>query len=400
MKILYVSDTYYPHVNGVYYFVQRLASGLQKKGHTIAVVAPSETMFSSNKNIDGIDVYGIPSFSILYYRDIRLPIPFLLQSHIKKILEDFEPDIIHVQSHFMLAKAVIKANKKFATPIIGTNHFMVENLTSFLQSEKWKRSLGQSMWRAFSKVFNKIDIVTTPTETAANLIRPKLMKDVIVISNGIEFEKFNSLGDASFIREKYGIPNKPILLYVGRLDPEKHINEIIEALPLTLPFIDIHLVIIGKGVKKTALEQLAKTKGVLDNITFTGFVPDNDLPYFYKQSQCFITASIAELQSIATLEAMASGLPVIAANAGALAELVKDTINGYLFNPGDVYQIAVNICKVFSNHNQTKKMGEKSQEFVAQHNIRHTITSFEKIYQLHCNRKIIQFTVRTKEAVS
>ena len=192
MKILFVSDTYYPHLNGVYYFVCRIGPLLQKKGHQVVVIAPSETVNPSLKKIDGLDVYGVPSLPVVYYPKVRIPIPMGLKHRIRIIIDTFKPDIIHLQDHFSISKAVIEANKQRNIPIMGTNHFMTENLTSFVKSKKWKMRLESFMWRDFSKVFNNLDIITTPTETAANLIRPKLKKDVIAISNGIEFKKFNA----------------------------------------------------------------------------------------------------------------------------------------------------------------------------------------------------------------
>ena len=145
MKILFVSDTYYPHLNGVYYFVCRLAPLLQEKGHQVAVIVPSETIFSSNKKIDDIDVYGMPSVPILLYPNVRLPITVLLQSRLKKIIKDFKPDIIHLQDHFSITAAIVKANKHTRIPIIGTNHFMPENVTVLFNSEKLKVKIAKYM---------------------------------------------------------------------------------------------------------------------------------------------------------------------------------------------------------------------------------------------------------------
>src|ERR1700688_4024444 len=162
MKILFVSDTYYPHRNGVYYFVCRVAPLLQLKGHQVAVIAPSETIYSTLKKIDDIDVYGIPSLPTLYYPNVRFPIPLKLETRIAHILNIFKPDIIHIQDHFSIAKAIVKAGKKANIPIIGTNHFMTENLTSFVRYEKWKKRLSTIMWSHFSNIFNQISLVTTP----------------------------------------------------------------------------------------------------------------------------------------------------------------------------------------------------------------------------------------------
>ncbi|HEX3767836.1 MAG TPA: glycosyltransferase, partial [Puia sp.] len=92
MKILFVSDTYYPHLNGVYYFVCRLAPLLKERGHEVAVIAPSETMGSTLKIIDRIDVYGIPSLPVLYYPKVRFTIPVLQNKKIRHVIEAFHPD--------------------------------------------------------------------------------------------------------------------------------------------------------------------------------------------------------------------------------------------------------------------------------------------------------------------
>jgi len=380
MRILFVSDTYYPHLNGVYYFVCRVAPLLQAKGHEVAVIAPSETMHSSLKKIDDIDVYGIPSLPVLYYPNVRFPIPFLLMCRVNHILKTFKPEIIHIQDHFSIARAVVQSGKKSGIPIIGTNHFMTENLTSLVRYEKWKKKLSAIMWSQFSDTFNQLSLVTTPSETAARLIRPKLDVEVVPVSSGIDLNDFNPYGDTTMVREKYFIPDKPVLLYVGRLDPEKKMEEVLYAVARAVKKTDLHLVVVGKGIRKFALEELAKELGIADRVIFTGFVPDEDLPYFYKLSRCFIIASTAELLSLSTLQAMATGLPVIAVNAGALGELVHDQVNGYLYNAGDIDAMVQGIYNIFSRDDLNRAMGLKSLEYSHYHDIFKTIESFERIY--------------------
>jgi glycosyltransferase involved in cell wall biosynthesis len=382
MRILFVSDTYYPHINGVYYFVCRVAPLLRQKGHEVAVIAPSATIFSTKSKIDDIDVYGIPSLPILFYPNVRLPIPLLLKSRINSLLKKFKPDIIHIQDHFSISAAVVSVNKKQGTPIIGTNHFMPENLTALIHSEKWKKKLSISLWKSFSKVYNQLLLVSTPSETAAELIRPKLNVEVLSISSGIDLAIFNPYGDTANIRKKYAIPNKPILLFVGRVDPEKHLEEVIHAVALAIKKNDFYFVIVGKGIAKQSLENLAKELGIADKVVFTGFVPEEDLPFFYKLSRCFIIASIAELLSLATLQAMASGLPIIAANACALGELVEVGVNGYLFDTGDIDTIAESICKVIDQDDLYRDMGKNNLEYIMRHDIHKVVDSFEKIYEM------------------
>jgi 1,2-diacylglycerol 3-alpha-glucosyltransferase len=381
MKILFVSDTYYPHINGVYYFVCRIGPMLQEKGHEVAVIAPSGSMFFSQKKINGLNVFGLPSIPFLNYPTIRFPISVLLKFRIRRIIKRFKPDIIHIQDHFIICKSVVQINRDLKIPIIGTNHFMPENVTFLVPGQKMKKRSEILIWKAFSKVFNEVKVVTTPTETAARLIRSKLKVDTIAISSGINLESFNPSGDTHKIKEKYAIPDKPVLLYVGRLDPEKHIEEIIQAVALAVKKVDFCFVIVGKGMSTTSLKQLTHKLDITDKVIFTGFVPDEELPYIYKLSRCFIIASIAELLSLATLQAMASGLPIIAVNASALSELVKDKVNGYLFQEGDIPAIIQYIENIISSDELFHKMSEKSLELAQQHDIYKTLESFENLYK-------------------
>jgi glycosyltransferase involved in cell wall biosynthesis len=353
-----------------------------ERGHEVAVISHSGSIYSYQKKIDGLDVYGLSSLPVMIYPTVRLPIPLLLKSRIHKIIKSFKPDIIHIQDHFFLCKAVVRLNKDLKIPIIGTNHFMPVNITVFFRGKNLKKRLENYLWKDFSRVFNQTRLVTTPTETGVRMIRPKLKVDVIAISCGIDLKRFNPFGDTHEIKEKYAIPDKPILLYVGRLDPEKRIEEIIQSVALAVKKIDFRLVVVGKGTRRTSLEQLTHRLGITDKVIFTGFVPDEELPYFYKLSRCFIIASIAELLSLVTLQAMASGLPIIAVNVGALSELVKDKINGYLYSEGDIPAIAQYIEDIIGRDDLYQKMTGKSLEFVQQHDIYKTLKSFEKFYQV------------------
>lgn len=385
MKILFVTDSYYPHINGVYYFVCRIGLLLQDGGHQVAVIAPSSSISSSYKKIDNINVYGLPSFSTIIYPSIRLPFPFLKKYRLRKIINNFKPDIIHIQDHFIISKAVIKLNWKLNIPIIATNHFLPENFTALLHGQKSKQYFENFLWKDFSKVFNQVKLVTTPTETGVDIIRSRLKVEVIAISSGIDLEMFNPYGNTQKIKEKYNIPDKPILLYAGRIDPEKHIEEILQAVATASKKIDFCFIVVGKGISKKSLEHLTNELCIDKKVIFTGFVPNEDLPYFYKLSRCFVIASTAELLSLVTLQAMASGLPIIAVKAGALKELVKDKLNGYLYNEGDISALVQYIETIIRNDILYKEMSKKSLEFVQQHDINKTLKSFEKIYQTFIN---------------
>ncbi len=381
MRILFVSDTYYPHLNGVYYFVSRLAPLLQERGHEVAVIAPSETTLPTLKKIDGFDVYGVPSLPTVYYPKVRFAVPFFLKSRIRSVLNEFRPDIIHVQDHFQIGNSTIQIGNAMGIPVIGTNHFMTENLTSFFHSQRGKRIVSNLLWKKFERVYNQVRLVTTPSTWAVNLIQPRLKNQVLAVSSGIDLQGFNPVGSCNSVKKKFSIPCKPILLFVGRLDPEKKIGETLLAVSQALQYLDFCFVIVGKGIQKQSLEKQAEKLGIKNNIIFTGFVTDEELPYIYKLSNCFIISSTAELLSLSAIQGMAAGLPIIAVNAGALGELISPGENGYLYQSGDTQFLVACIIRILGNPVLAKQMKQKSLELVSRHDIHDTVISFESIYE-------------------
>ena len=119
-----------------------------------------------------------------------------------------------------------------------------------------------------------------------------------------------------------------------------------------------------------------------DRVVFTGFVEDDELPGAYAATDVFANAGIAELQSIVTLEAMATGKPVVAANAGALPLLVRDGENGYLFESGDVEGLAAKLTRLLSDADMRAEMGHESLRIVARHGIGETLNAFEGLYEM------------------
>jgi 1,2-diacylglycerol 3-alpha-glucosyltransferase len=388
MRILLATDTYYPDVNGAAYFTYRLATMLSQRGHNVFVMCPSRSFRNTVSNNNEVTVYGIRSIPIPIYRNFRIS-PLFIPPSVRKAVKQISPDIVHIQNHFLIGKEVVSAAKKLDIPAIGTNHFMPENLVHYLHlpgiAERWVQKLA---WRQFVRVFEQLDSVTTPTKTAAALLeKAALNKDVMPVSCGIDLERFKPTNDGTYLKRRFAIPtDKPVLLYVGRLDKEKKIDVVLRALPDILRITAVHLVLAGLGKEKQNLETLAEKLGIQKAVTFTGFVLDEDLQNIYRVADVFVTAGIAELQSIVTMEAMASGLPVVAVNAMALPELVHNGENGYLFSDGDSEMLAQRVIAILANQSLRARMSEKSLEIIKDHDINKTIEKYESIYSEIVNR--------------
>lgn len=388
MKILIATDTYYPDVNGAAYFTYRLATILAKRGHNVFVMCPSRSFKNMVSNDKGVTVYGIRSIRIPVYQNFRVS-PLFISGIILGAVEEISPDIVHIQNHFIIGKRAVSTAKKLGIPVIGTNHFMPENLVHYLHlpkiAEKWLRKFA---WRQCVRIFEQLDFVTTPTKTAGALLKNAgFSKDVMPISCGIDLERFKPTNDGLYLKRIFAVPiNKPVLLYVGRLDKEKRVDIILRALSDILRVTSVHLVLAGIGKEKQKLEELTEKLGIQKAVTFTGFVPDKDLQNIYRIADLFVMAGIAELQSIVTMEAMASGLPVVAVNAMALPELVHDGENGYLFSDGDSQMLAEKVIAILSNQTMREQMSKKSLEIIKDHDINKIIEKYESIYNEIINR--------------
>lgn len=383
MKVLIVTDTYPPHVNGAAYFTYRLAQRLTEHSHQVQVIAPSRSGRQEKYLQDKVTTLGVRSVP-LYINNMRIAVPRLNQRTIASAIKQFQPDIIHAQGHFWLSQAVVRQARKLRIPIVGTNHFMPDNLTHYLRlPPAVEARLNAKLWQQCINYFASLDAVTTPTRTAANLlIEHGFTKPVQVISNGIDLKKFNPHYDTPAVRKKYRLPNLPTIITVGRLDKEKNIDTILHTVAQVLQTRPIHLVVVGSknGSAAHHLRHLTRRLKIDQAVTFTGFVPAPDLPALYCSAQIFTTASTAELQSIATMEAMACGLPVVAANSVALPELVAADENGLLFSAHDHEQFARHLLRLLADQPLLRRMGQASLARIQNHAIDTVIQQFIDLY--------------------
>lgn len=385
MRILFATDNFYPNVNGAANFAYTLIKGLLDRGHHIFVIAPSQKFNYTVTKQKNLTIYGIRSVmipKIIHPSGMRVPLT-INPIRIKKIVEEVKPDVIHIQDHFMIGSKVCDAGRRLKIPLVGTNHFMPENFLHYLDPFDFaKKSLSKFAWRQLINVYKHLDLITIPTKTAAVLLKNLGLKNPLtIISCGIDLKKFNPKKNGNLMKKRFGIAgSKPVVLFVGRLDKEKNIDTLIGAFAIVLSSIDAKLVIAGKGKEKSNLVNLSKDLKISQNVNFVGFVPEEDLPFLYRIADVFAIASIAELQSIATMEAMASGLPVVAAKVMALPELVEDGENGYLFGEGDVNEAAKCMLKILTNPILRKKMSENSLKIISKHDLNKTINSFENVY--------------------
>lgn len=393
MRILTAGQAFYKKNNGQAVFTIHLAAGLTQAGHEVLVMAPSERGRAYRKSGNGLVLQTLPTLIIKYNLNIT---PFS-NKRVTQAIAEFKPDVIHIQDHYFLSRNVLRVAHKHNIPVVGTNHFLPDNLSYNFRIPAWARkSIHRLLWNDMLTVFNTLQVVTTPTETAACILRQQQIKvPVQAISCGVDQSRFRPRPelDRITLRRRYGLEaNKILFLYVGRVDREKGLDVLIQAID-SLQRDDIQLAIAGKGIGLNDLQNLTQSLYLEKQVVFLGYVPEHDLPCLLNSADIFAMPSQAELQSIATLEAMASGLPVLAANARALPELVDHQVNGYLFEGGNVIEAARGIATLASNRDQWAAMGQASLLKVRPHSLPNTIRRYINLYQ---NLPLHPKTVRSR----
>jgi len=388
MRIIIASQTYAPG-NGQASFTIQLAENMAKSGNQVMVITPSESMHSYSTVKNDVRIEHIPAIhmSILHPYIYITPFP---ASHIKNIFRTFQPDVVHIQDHYFLCSAAVNEARKQSIPVIGTNHFLPENILPFLKKlPRIQHLVTIPLWKMMLAVFNKLDVATTPTKTAARILRAQRIHiPVHAISNGIDTNRFKPdlEVDRIGVRRKYGLDtDKSIFLYVGRLDGEKRLDILLEAVSL-LPRGDFQLAICGQGLYDQILRKQMQALGLEGRVKFVGFAQPEDLPNLYNSVDVFVMPSPEELQSIATLEAMACAKPILAANARALPELVQTGINGYLFKSNDPQDAAQGIEYLLAAKEKWTKMGKAGFERAQLHSLGTSLKHYEEHYRMVMER--------------
>jgi glycosyltransferase involved in cell wall biosynthesis len=379
LKVLIGADTFAPDVNGAARFAERLASGLVARGHEVHVVAPAASRKHGTwtEEYEGQTVTAHRLYSWRWYPHdwLRFALPWRIKQNSARILDEVKPDVVHFQSHIVVGRGLSIEAEKRGIRIIGTNHFMPENMLEFTLLPKWIQEWAIGLaWKAARRTFGRAEAVTTPTRKAADFLEKFTgLRGVHAISCGI---------DAHNYTPDFSPRTENRILFVGRVTGEKQIDVLLKAISLLPAGLDAKLEIVGGGDQFKNLQHLTEQLGLSDRVTFSGYVTDEELRQAYTRATVFAMPSIAELQSIATMEAMASALPVVAANAMALPHLVHDGENGYLFEPGNAQALADRIERILvMPQEELDVLKNASLAIVAAHDIQRTLSTFESLYR-------------------
>lgn len=332
MKIGLFTDTYYPQINGVATSVLMLKKNLEMRGHKVYVFTTTDPKADSKEK----DVYRVPSIPFVSARRVGM----FYNPRLSKIIKRLGLDVIHTHTEFSLGIFGRTMAKELNIPFLHTYHTIYEDYTHYIGRLGVFDPIAKMAVRKLSiKFCNSADKVIVPTEKVKDLLLSyDLKQDISIIPTGIELSKFSkqnyNFNIVQNLRTDLGIEEKDkVVLYIGRISKEKNIEEILIAMKSYLNEREnVKLVLIGDGPEKNALENRAKELGIDNQTIFAGERPWNEIGMYYQIGDVFVSASQSETQGLTYIEALASGLPVVAKADKCLEGVLKDNINGYAFH--------------------------------------------------------------------
>lgn len=319
MRIAIFAETFLPKWDGVANTLCHLLQYLAAHGHTALMFAPE----GAPDHYAGTPIVGLPAFAFPLYPDLRLVPPIM---NVERRLADFHPDIVHIVNPAFLGLVGLRHARNLNVPVVASYHTDLPGYTHIYRLS-WFRN---TLWAYFRWLHNQADLNLAPSHFTRRELEAHGFERVGVWSHGVDTTQFHPARRSAEWRAQLtdGHPDAPLLLYVGRLAVEKRIEwlrPVLDALP------QVCLAIVGDGPLRPTLEkQFAGTPTV-----FTGYLRGDDLAAAYAAANLFTFPSANETFGNVVLEAMASGLAVIAPRAGGPVDLITQGINGFLCAPDD-----------------------------------------------------------------
>jgi len=382
MRILMVSHGYPPIVSGVTLVVQKIARAMVQRGHAVTVITASEGGEPYNDDDEGVQLMRVRSAPNPFWEEG--PIPFIGQEDLEDTVAQVRPEILHAHDAAILGLQLLRLGRNADLPLLATCYYVPRFVARYLTWNGEPQEIVESMVWAYSVwLFNHFDHVVFATKThEASFVREGLKVPTSIISNGVDTARYRpSDGRGEDVERRYGLPSGLRILFVGRLAQDKEIDVLVRAMSHVCAEREVHLLVVGRGDDRAQLEELSEELGLRRCVHFLGFVPEEDMAALYRAVDLFAIASLCEVQSLPTLQAVAAGLPVVAADGMALPELVHDGVNGFLVPPNDPRAMATAMSDILCHSELAARMGKASLSIARSHAETHTFDSYENLYR-------------------
>jgi glycosyltransferase involved in cell wall biosynthesis len=345
MRIALFTDTYLPQVNGVSRTLGRLVTHAIGRGHEVAVISPRLPDYDDHASLK-IDLPGLPA---PFYPQLRLALP--LDPWNARRVRAFEPDLVHVATEFTVGWSGTTFAADNDLPLVTSFH---TDFPAYLAGYGLA-GLEAAAWRLLASFHQRAGLTFCPsTATLAQLREAGFHDRLRIWARGVDATRFDPARRSHEVRRRWAPDADVILLFVGRLAPEKRTGLLLEA------FRELQdrsgprlgLLVVGDGPDRDALEAQA-----VPGVVFTGFRTGAELADLYAAADLFAFPSDTETFGNVVLEAMASGLPVVTADQGGVVDSVTPGVTGALFPAGDRRALTRELERLIADPEARRRMG-------------------------------------------
>ncbi|MGE5318800.1 MAG: glycosyltransferase [Hyphomicrobiaceae bacterium] len=361
MRILMVSDVYFPRVNGVSTSIQTLRQALAGTGHSSVLVAPDYPATAAEPGI-----VRVPGWSIPRDPEDRLMHPRALAAALEA-LDPADFDLVHIHTPFLAHRAGVRWARRHGLPCVETYHTLFEEYFHHYLPFLPKKLLAAAARMISRKECDGVSAVIAPSSAMKNaLLAYGVSSPVHIIPTGLRLADFSNCDGPAFRLRHDIATERPLMAYVGRVAFEKNLDfllRVTQAVRRSLP--DVLLVIAGEGPARPSLERAVEKRGLGDNVRFVGYLErGTELPACYCAANVFVFASKTETQGLVLLEAMALGVPVVA-----LAEMgTRDVLQegqGCRIAPDDVAGFARVLTPLLTDRAAAQALGAAGKTYAA-----------------------------------
>ncbi len=323
-RIAYFTNTFSPDINGVAHCIRAYRDELERRGIEVWVFAPAPSGEDSQRHDER--VVRFPSVPLLTM-DYSAAVPFSIR--VSRTLRRIKFDLVHTHHPLWVGTWGAWYARRSGLPLVTTIHTHYE---LFADLVPLPRSLVRMyLKRTVRRYCNRCHVVTTPAESnRRRLLHRGVTTPILVVPNPINVDVFARANGAA-VRERYGLSDKFIIGYLGRLSPEKQVHVVIQAAAKVCRAREkAHLMIVGGGPSEAEVRARIRALGLQERATLVGAVPHEAVPEYQAAFDVFATASIGETQPLAYAEAMAAGTPVVAVTGLGAVDMVENGVNGFL----------------------------------------------------------------------
>ncbi len=372
MRIGMMADVYKPHVSGITNYISLNKRYLEKAGHEVFVFTFGDVDYPDEET----NIIRSPGLPLV---DTGYTLNFRYRRAAKALLQTM--DLVHVHHPFLSGRLALNYCRPLHIPVVFTNHTRYDLYAQVympILPEEISATFLQSYMPPFCAA---VDLVVSPSPGMADVLRNLgVTSPIEVVPNGVELERYQQICEDC--RLEFGFNIEDILMiYCGRLGPEKSVDFLIKAFAGVAETIEnVHLLIMGGGPEEESLKKLVAENNVNDRVHFLGMVAYEHVPKYLAMSDIFVTASVTEVHPLSVIEAMATGLPALGIRSVGVGDTIEDGITGFLSSQNQA-AFAAKLTRLCLDRSLRRKMGQAARKASDRYSIEHTMETMMTLYE-------------------